>query len=244
LLHSATSIGYRPEGPWVFDEEVSRVFEDMLRRSIPQYEAMRGLVFEVGRRFVLQGTNVVDLGCSRGEALAPFVRAFGPAVRCVGVEVSPSMIDVCRRRFASQIEAGMLELLSLDLRHDYPAVEASLTLSVLTLQFTPLEYRPRIVQNVYDRTVSGGAFVLVEKVLGGSAGGNDLLTDLYHHLKRANGYGQEEIDRKRLSLEGVLVPMTAGWNEDLLQRAGFRDVECFWRCLNFSAWVAVKDGRG
>ena len=37
--------------------------------------------------------------------------------------------------------------------------------------------------------------------------------------------------------------MTTGWNEDLLEGAGFRDVECFWRCLNFSAWVAVKDGR-
>jgi hypothetical protein len=26
-----------------------------------------------------------------------------------------------------------------------------------------------------------------------------------------------------------------------LRQAGFRDVECFWRCLNFAAWVAVKE---
>ena len=193
MLHSATSIGHRPEGPWVFDEEVSRVFEDMLRRSIPQYEAMRGLVFEVGKRFVQPGTDVVDLGCSRGEALAPFVRAFGPAVRYVGVEVSPPMIDVCRNTFASQIEAGMMDVLSLDLCHDYPAVEASLTLSVLTLQFTPLEYRPRIVQDAYDRTVSGGAFVLVEKVLGGSAGGNELLD----WTSTTTSSGRTATDRKR-----------------------------------------------
>jgi tRNA (cmo5U34)-methyltransferase len=121
-------------------------------------------------------------------------------------------------------------------------VQASLTLSVLTLQFIPIEHRPRVVQDVYDHTVAGGAFLLVEKVLGSSGRLDGLLTDLYHSLKRASGYSQEEIDRKRLSLEGVLVPVAAAWNEDLLRRSGFRDVECFWRCLNFAGWVAVKDG--
>ena len=53
-------------------------------------------------------------------------------------------------------------------------------------------------------------------------------------------YTQEEIDRKRLSLEGVLVPVTAAWNEDMLRREGFRNVDCFWRWMNFAAWVAVK----
>jgi hypothetical protein len=62
--------------------------------------------------------------------------------------------------------------------------------------------------------------------------------------ERANGYGEEEgeeeIERKRLSLEGVLVPVAAEWNEDLLRRAGFDEVECFWRCLNFAGSVAIK----
>jgi tRNA (cmo5U34)-methyltransferase len=43
-----------------------------------------------------------------------------------------------------------------------------------------------------------------------------------------------------LSLEGVLVPVTAAWNEYLLRSAGFSHVDCFWRWMNFAAWVAVK----
>jgi len=35
-------------------------------------------------------------------------------------------------------------------------------------------------------------------------------------MKRKAGYSQEEIDRTRYALEGVLVPMTARWNEALL----------------------------
>jgi tRNA (cmo5U34)-methyltransferase len=43
-----------------------------------------------------------------------------------------------------------------------------------------------------------------------------------------------------MSLEGVLVPVTARWNEELLHQEGFASVDCFWRHLNFAGWVAVK----
>lgn len=243
LAQSPSSLGHRPEGTWAFDEEVSRIFDDMLRRSIPQYEAMRHAVFEIGRKFVGQDAVIVDLGCSRGEALAPFVAAFGERARFVGVEISPPMLEACRSRFKREIEAGLVTLLDLDLRERYPDVKAGVTLSVLTLQFTPIERRHRLAQDVYDHTADGGAFLLVEKVLGSSTRTDRVMTEAYDELKRANGYAQEEIDRKRLSLEGVLVPVTAEWNEDLLRHAGFQDVECIWRHLNFAAWLAIK-GRG
>jgi tRNA (cmo5U34)-methyltransferase len=231
-----------PEGAWEFDDEVTRVFDDMLARSIPQYSTMRGLVYEVGKRFAGAGSVIVDLGASRGEALAPFVHDLADAASYVAVEVSPPMLAACRKRFATEIAADRFTLLDLDLRERYPDAVASLTLSVLTLQFVPVENRARIVADVHAHTAPGGAFILVEKVLGNSSMTDRLMTDLYHGLKRANGYGQEEIERKRLSLEGVLLPLAADQNEALLRRAGFGEVECFWRCLNFAAWVAVKDG--
>jgi len=51
---------------------------------------------------------------------------------------------------------------------------------------------------------------------------------------------QEQIASKRKSLEGVLVPITARWNEDMLKAAGFRKIDCFWRNLNFAGWIAIK----
>lgn len=237
---TASSLGHVPEGPWSFDQEVTRVFDDMLRRSIPQLETMRGFVFDIGRRFVVPRTDIVDLGCSRGQSLAPFVDAFRSTVRFVGVEVSPPMLAACRARFADDIRAGTVDLVDLDLRGGYPDVTASLTLAVLTLQFTPVESRLRILRDAYTRTVDGGALVLVEKVRGATAPLDTILTELYERTKRSNGYSQEEIDRKRLSLEGVLVPVSAAESEDLLRGAGFGVVECFWRCLNFAGWVAIK----
>jgi tRNA (cmo5U34)-methyltransferase len=229
-----------PEGPWAFNDEVTKVFDNMLQRSIPQYMAMRELCLEVGSRFVQPKTDIVDLGASRGEAIAPFVDQFGAYNRYAAVEVSEPMLKVLRERFAGWIKTGLFRVLDTDLRYKFPPVQASLILSVLTLQFTPIEYRQRIVSGVHEHLMSGGAFVLVEKVLGEDAFLDTMLVDTYYGFKRRNGYSEDAIQRKRLSLEGVLVPVTARWNEELLRGSGFRKVECFWRWANFAAWVAVK----
>lgn len=239
-MSDGSSIRHMPAGRWQFDAEVTGVFDDMLERSIPAYREMRQLVFEAGRRFVRPGSHVVDLGCSRGEALAPLVAEFGASARYTGVETSAPMLEEARDRFDAEIGAGTMEIVDLDLRSGYPDIRAALTLSVLTLQFIPIEHRHRVVQEVFDHTVRGGAFVLVEKVIGGSARLNALFADVYRDRKRASGYSDEAIDRKRLSLEGVLVPITAAWNESMLREAGFAEVECFWRWANFAAWIAVR----
>jgi tRNA (cmo5U34)-methyltransferase len=235
------SIRHMPAGRWQFDADVTRVFDDMLERSIPAYTEMRRLVFEIGRRFVRPGRYVVDLGCSRGEALAPLVAEFGESARYTAVEVSAPMREAAAERFEAELANGSMRILDLDLRTGYPDVRAALTLSVLTLQFIPIEHRPRVVQDVFDHTAGGGAFVLVEKVIGESAHLNEVLADVYRDHKRASGYSEAAIDRKRLSLEGVLVPITAAWNEQLLRQAGFSEVECFWRWANFAGWLAVKE---
>jgi tRNA (cmo5U34)-methyltransferase len=236
----ASSLGHMPQGRWEFDESVTDVFADMLRRSIPQYDVMRRSVFEVGQRFVQPGTHVVDIGCSQGDALAPFVSKFGTNNRYLGVEVSKPMLEVARKRFTTEIAEGVVDIVDLDLRTAYPAVNASVTLCVLCLQFTPIDHRQRILFDIYKHTAPGGVLVIVEKVLGASAELNALMIELYHSIKREHGYTAEEVERKRLALEGVLVPVTARWNEELLQTAGFTQVDCFWRWMNFAGWIAKK----
>lgn len=230
-----------PSGAWQFDTSVTEVFDDMLRRSIPQYDVMRRTVFELACAFVKDNGTIVDLGCSRGEALGPFIQKYGVYNRYVGVEVSPPMLAAVRDRFSGYIRTGMVDIQERDLRTDYPPVQACVTLCVLTLQFTPIEHRQQILKRIYQHTAPGGVLILVEKILGASADVDSLMVDRYYTLKAENGYTQEQIQRKRLSLEGVLVPVTAKWNEDLLSAAGFGQVDCFWRWMNFAGWLAVKD---
>ena len=82
--------------------------------------------------------------------------------------------------------------------------------------------------------------LLIEKVLGNDAALDHVMVEEYYGIKRDNAYTEEQIRDKRKSLEGVLVPITAKWNEDLLRSCGFTRIDCYWRYLNFAAWVAVK----
>jgi tRNA (cmo5U34)-methyltransferase len=66
------------------------------------------------------------------------------------------------------------------------------------------------------------------------------MNEVYWSDKERNGYTREAIDRKRLSLEGVLVPLTARFNEDLLDMAGFATVDVGWAWGPFRAWLALK----
>ena len=226
---------------WTFDGDVTAAFDDMLARSIPQYDLMRDLCFRVANRYVKHQMGIIDLGCSRGEAMGRLVDKHGAANMFLGLEVSKPMLDAARERFKGMIRAQVVEIREFDLRTGFPFFHACVIQSILTIQFIPIEHRQRILRDVYKNLVPGGAFIFVEKVLGETADIDQVLVAEYYDEKRKNGYTEEQIQRKKLSLEGVLVPVTAKWNEELLRMAGFRQIDCFWRSLNFAGWLAVKD---
>ena len=221
---------------WVFDDEVAKCFDDMLERSIPNYETMRELVFNVGKHFVTDSGCIVDIGCSNGNAALPFVKSFpNEFLLC---DVSDSMLDLCKRGFSRYENVSVLKH---DLRNGIPDCNACLVLSILTVQFTPIEYRHRIINSIYKNLQEGGALIYVEKLLGYNDMVDSVLVEEYYGLKKENQYTQEQIESKRKSLEGVLVPVTESWNIDLLKNAGFKTIECFWRYLNFAGYIAVKE---
>jgi hypothetical protein len=74
------------------------------------------------------------------------------------------MLAACSERFEGLVAQGVVRIADLDLRRDYPDVQADVTTAVLCLQFIPLEYRQHLVTEIYRHTLPGGAFIMVEKV--------------------------------------------------------------------------------
>lgn len=230
-----------PAGKWQFDQAVTEVFDDMLKRSIPQYELMRKLTFDLGCEFVQRGSTIIDLGCSHGEALQPFIDKFGVSNRYFGIEVSQPMLEAARKRYAGFIQNSFVDIREMDLRKQYPrGLNSSLVLSVLTLQFIPIEYRQELLGKIIDELLPGGALILVEKVLANGPKLDRIYNQQYWNLKAEHGYSQDQIASKRESLEGVLVPVSYNFNEHMLREAGFKTVDCFWRYLNFAGLIAIK----
>lgn len=199
---------------------------------------MRDSTFKVSSAFIETGDCIIDLGCSRGEALERLFHTFGARCRYVGVDVSAPMLKAARWKFRKW--GSLVEIETIDLRHDFPTQVAGVIQAVLLLCFIPMEYRQKVVANCYKSLKEGGALVVVEKILGETAELDKLFVENYLAMKKSHDYSQEDIDRKRLSLEGVLVPITSSWLVQLLRGAGFKYVDCYWRWMNFGGFVAIK----
>ena len=55
-------------GTFEFNDSVAEVFTDMLRRSVPGYEASLEAIAILARRYGRAGTRCYDLGCSLGAS--------------------------------------------------------------------------------------------------------------------------------------------------------------------------------
>jgi len=223
-----------------FDERTTKVFEDMIVRSVPGYRMTVAMTGLVAKHFARPKTNVYDLGCSLGActlAMATHIEA--DACHMVGVDNSAPMLEQCRHRFAS-LDLGLpIEWREEDIR-ETSLSNASVVVLNLTLQFLPIEGRQTLLSRICDSTVVGGALVLTEKIEFHDRGTDELLSDLHHEFKRRNGYDDLEISQKRQSLENVLVREPLESHIERLQNVGFSRVVPWLQCFNFVSLLAVK----
>jgi len=224
-----------------FDERVSEVFSDMIRRSVPGYGHVIRLSGLIAKRYSIPNTVIYDLGCSLGETtivIANEVTTSG--CRIVAVDNSEAMLKRARATTSGRlVNPQPIEWLCKDIT-DMSFEACSIAVLNFTLQFIAIEKRDELLFNIRNSLVPGGLVILAEKVLHEDAKSQQSLTDLHHDFKRANGYSELEIARKREAIENVLVPETPSAHNARLIRAGFSEITEFFHCINFKAWMAVK----
>ena len=228
-------------GSFEFNEAVVGVFPDMLRRSIPGYEASIAAIGSLAGSCVQPGTNCYDLGCSLGAAaLAMRRRVAVDGCRIIAIDNSPAMVTRCRELLDAEQPGGPdIELLLGDIRNA-EIEHASLVVMNYTLQFLAPEHRDAMMRRIARGLVPDGVLVLSEKVVDEDPAVEKMMVDLHHDFKRGNNYSELEISRKRNAIEDVLVPETTTAHFDRLREAGFRHVGVWLRFFNFVSIVAIR----
>lgn len=221
-----------------FDEAVAKVFPDMLRRSIPGYANLLHLIAVHAARTLPDSGVVYDLGCSLGAVGLAIRHALGPrAAELILVDNSPAMVERCRELL--QADAGLcpvrVELADVSTMTLEPC---DLCVMNFTLQFVPVEQRPKMLSTIFSALRPGGSLVLSEKTHS-SGSEEDFYRQTHDAFRKANGYSQIELSRKRDALMEYLRPQTSSQHLAALEEAGYVVVEWF-RCLQFVSWVAIK----
>lgn len=227
-------------GDFTFDESVAEVFPDMIQRSVPGYSNIITAIGMLASRFVTDQSNVYDLGCSRGAgilSIRPNVEKAG--VRIIGVDNSEPMVERCRRHLEAYHSDIPVEILCDDIRH-IEIKNASMVVLNFTLQFLPREDRLALLRKIYYGLNPNGVLVLSEKFTFEDNTINELLIDLHHTFKRANGYSELEVSQKRTALENVMRTDSIDTHKARLKEAGFSQVDLWFQCFNFGSMITIK----
>lgn len=229
---------------FTFNEDVVRVFPDMIKRSVPGYPAIVENIGVLAARFARPDSTLYDLGCSLGatsQAMRRHVQLDGCKV--VAVDSSSAMVSRCREYMSAQ-DSMFQELLPVEV------IEADITRLKLapssviamnfTLQFIAPARRLQLLQDIRSALLPGGALILSEKIHFADADEQQLLNDLHLEFKRANGYSELEIAQKRRAIEKVMLPDSLQQHRARLQQAGFGRVVVWFQCFNFASMLALS----
>lgn len=226
--------------PFRFDASVVSVFSDMIKRSVPGYEAIIAMIGELAGRYGQANSHCYDLGSSLGAAslaMAEGLRA--PGCNIIAVDNSEDMIGRCKLLLEKVNPKVPIDLQCDDVC-SVPIDNASIIVLNFTLQFIPVDQRQALVSRLYQGLLPGGVLILSEKICFEDSHHQQLMTELHHNFKRENGYSDLEIAQKRTALENVLVPETLAQHRKRFQNAGFEESDVWFQCFNFASMLAIK----
>lgn len=225
---------------FTFDAQVVEVFPDMISRSVPGYNTIIDTIGRLSQRYVTDNTNVYDLGCSLGAATLAMRRAItATGTKIIGVDNSDAMVERCRVHVNAFKGETPVEIIQANIQ-DIEITNASMVVLNFTLQFIEKEHRQTLINRIADGLKPGGILVISEKVQHNDTICDQLLIDLHHDFKRANGYSELEIAQKRTALEDVMKTDTLEQHNSRLTNAGFKHVSPWFQCFNFLSIVAIK----
>ncbi len=225
---------------FAFDQQVVNVFPDMIKRSVPGYATIINMIGNLAGIYAKSSTQCYDLGCSLGAAtLAMRHGIHNTDCKIIGVDNSQAMLERCRQIIAADMADVEVELINSNIQ-DIAINNASMVVLNFTLQFIAVDQRLDLLTKIANGLHNGGVLILSEKVIFDDQPHQDLMTDLHHNFKRANGYSDLEIAQKRAAIEHYLIPETLDIHRQRLRQAGFASVDVWFQCFNFASIIAIK----
>jgi SAM-dependent methyltransferase len=108
------------------------------------------------------GGPVLEVGCGTGRVLIPTARA---GVEIVGLDASPLMLEVCRRKLSREPESVQSKVSGL-IEGDMRGFELGREFSLVTIPFRPFQHLLTVtdqlscLRNIHRHLVTGGTLIL------------------------------------------------------------------------------------
>lgn len=200
-------------------------YDAAIRRFIPYYDDMLATGVELLRALAPPTARVLDLGAGTGALSAAVLDAL-PGTRVTALDVDEAMLEAARRRLARFGErVGFRAASYLDPLPAADAVMASLALH----HVHDLGAKTELYRAIHDALGAGGVFINVDAAVTEGPRLGALVFDRWAAAMAEHGIpeGEARAHFAAWATEDRYFPL----DEELaaLRRAGFAEVECFWR---------------
>ena len=222
---------------WTFGGDVANKFDQHVRRSIPYYDEGHALICRISDFFINNNSKIYELGSSTGSLLKKIVeRHKDKECKIIGIDNEKRMIIRAKKKLKKYPNVYLKKGNIVNYKFD----PANLIISYYCIQFIPLQYRQKLINNIFKSLKQGGCFLFFEKIRMRDSKFQDIGTTIYTDFKLEQGYSPDEIIAKLRSLKGVLEPNLSKQNIKLLKKAGFRKIITIFNYIPFEGIMAIK----
>lgn len=222
-----------PEEIRRYFDRVAPEYETLINRLVPYYPKQNSLMMDLipmERREVFQA---LDVGTGTGVLSRLLLDTF-PNATVTAFDVSPVMLDICKKKLWAYPKRATLR--QGDLSKDDWGSGYDVVFAGLVLHHADNAGKRAFFRRILPHMNPGGILLCRDIVRGAT----DRLTQQYEHLWKLYMRAQGEDGASWYSkFQAKDAPATVEDQTHWMREAGFQDVGCHWRYLNF----AVTGGR-
>ncbi|WP_293149560.1 MULTISPECIES: class I SAM-dependent methyltransferase [unclassified Microcoleus] len=214
-------------------EERAFDYDGLIPRLIPQYREQHEIILQLIDFETHANIKVLDLGAGTGILSAMILQAF-PQAKVTAFDMAQNMLKVCQTNLSAF--GHRLTLQQGNFAEDDFGSGYDLVVSGLAIHHLDGAGKQTLFKKLFQSMNSGGILLIRDIVTGATPRLTEQYEQLWRQYMKANGEDDAAWFQNYLKED---IPSSVEEQTQWLAAAGFADVACHWRYLNFAIFGGI-----